>query len=160
MPLAIVFYSLTTTSYSRFCITAPDPGRKGKLGRQRALGTAGTLEESLQSDVHSITLTFLASVLRGRSAFLSPRSASHEVPQCHFCCARGYSNCCGGVERERMHIGNGGSKPYSCSSCSPNSRLLPALLLNAETVNFRRNNGIIWNAVACYWGKECIVQIS
>lgn len=44
-------------------------GKKRKVGRQRGLGTAGILKESLQPNVHLSMLTSLPGVLRGGSAF-------------------------------------------------------------------------------------------
>lgn len=47
-----------------------------------------------------------------------------------------------GLERECTSETEG----YFFSSHSHNSRLLPAFQLNPRRVNFRRNNGMIWNA--------------
>lgn len=44
-------------------------GRERKVRRQRGLGTAGILKESLQPNVYLSMLTSLPGVLRGRSAF-------------------------------------------------------------------------------------------
>ena len=137
-------------------LPALDSGREQKLGRQGALATARILNNSFQSHVHLILLKSPARVLREREAFFFSHPSS-SLPSYH----RGplvLGEGSGGGGRKRKPTRNWGVRP---SSHSHSWTLLSTLRLSdAETVNFRRNNGVIWNASTYYGGKEHIVQIS